>query len=123
MSNIVFHSRVVHWRKKDYDVYIGRPGPYGNPFREPQDGSRLEVIEKFQDWFLSDDPKAIVMRGKAEKELPGKILGCWCRPCLCHGDVIAAYVDSFSSTRGLMEGQGSSKPKIGGSNPPGCTKK
>jgi len=24
--------RIVHWKKEPYDVYIGRPGKWGNPY-------------------------------------------------------------------------------------------
>lgn len=93
---IEMHPRVVHFKKQLYDVYIGRPGPFGNPFPLQSEGERLVCIEQFEKWFLSDDSKAVEMRARALRELPGKILGCWCRPRICHGDVIARYVDENS---------------------------
>jgi hypothetical protein len=27
-------------------------------------------------------------------ELRGKVLGCWCKPAECHGDVLARYANS-----------------------------
>ena len=38
---------VVHCKKYSYDVYIGRPSKYGNPFEIGKDGNRTEVIKKF----------------------------------------------------------------------------
>lgn len=76
---------VVHYKKKPFDVYIGRPSPWGNPFRIGFDGGRKEVIAKFREWFLGQPE--LVARAKAE--LRGKVLGCWCYPFSCHGDVLA----------------------------------
>ncbi len=39
---------VVHCKRKTYDVYIGRPGKWGNPFEIGKDGNRAEVIEKYE---------------------------------------------------------------------------
>jgi hypothetical protein len=75
---------VVHCKKKYHDVYIGRPSKWGNPFVIGKDGSREEVIEKYRKWLLSN-PELL----EKVKELKGKILGCWCSPKRCHGDVLA----------------------------------
>lgn len=82
-------TKVIHCRAGPYDVYIGRPGPWGNPFPIGEHGTRAEVIEKYEAWFLSQ-PELIK---KAKEELRGKTLGCWCKPSACHGDVIAKYID------------------------------
>ena len=37
-------TRVVNCKKEPYDVYIGRPSKWGNPFKIGRDGSRQEVI-------------------------------------------------------------------------------
>ncbi|MHA2281538.1 MAG: DUF4326 domain-containing protein [Promethearchaeota archaeon] len=78
-------TRVVHCKRADYDVYIGRPSKWGNPFSLGKDGDRTEVIEKYKD-YLRSRPDLIE---DARKELRGKTLGCWCSPQLCHGDVLA----------------------------------
>ena len=84
---------VVHCKKHEYDVYIGRPGPWGNPFIEGKDGTRKHVIEKFRIWFLtSKDERAIWMRSNI-RTLSGKRLGCWCSPLPCHGNILAFYAD------------------------------
>lgn len=75
---------VVHCKKKYHDVYIGRPSKWGNPFVMGRDGTREEVIEKYRQLLLSN-PKLL----EEVKELKGKILGCWCSPKKCHGDVLA----------------------------------
>lgn len=76
---------VVHCKRDAYDVYIGRPGPWGNPFSIGKDGTRDEVVDKYAMWLL-EQPELVA---KAKKELKGKVLGCWCAPKLCHGDILA----------------------------------
>ena len=78
------HPLVVHCKRNEYDVYIGRPSKWGNPFMIGRDGSREEVIFKYLKW-LRNQPELI----KALPELKGKRLGCWCAPNSCHGDILA----------------------------------
>lgn len=82
---------VVHCQRETYDVYIGRPAPrhglagsiWANPFRIGPDGTREQVIAKYREWVVRQPH---LMRRLPE--LRGKILGCWCRPHACHGDVL-----------------------------------
>ena len=78
-------TNVVHCKRNQYDVYIGRPGPFGNPFKIGPDGTREEVVEKYAEWVLTQ-PELLA---KIRSELKEKVLGCWCAPKLCHGDIIA----------------------------------
>lgn len=82
-------TKVVHCKKEYYDVYIGRPSKYGNPFKIGKDGTREEVIEKYRDW-LHRNPN--LMR-EVKEELKDKVLGCWCKPDACHGDVLKELCD------------------------------
>lgn len=72
--------KVVHCKKEKYDVYIGRPSKWGNPFRIGVDGGREDVVRKYREWVRNQDLPF--------HELRGKILGCWCHPHPCHGDVL-----------------------------------
>ena len=63
-------------------VYIGRPSIWGNPFTIGKDGTREEVILKYDLWIATRPDLA----EKARKELRGKDLVCWCSPKPCHGD-------------------------------------
>lgn len=79
--------RVVHCKKEPFDVYIGRPSKWGNPFRVGEYGmNRGDVIEAFKNWLNA--PGQAVLLEAAKTELRGKILGCWCAPKPCHGDVL-----------------------------------
>lgn len=74
---------VVHLKKAEYDVYIGRPSKWGNPFEIGPDGTREQVIAKYRTW-IQTQPELM----SALHELQGKRLGCWCHPKACHGDVL-----------------------------------
>jgi hypothetical protein len=81
-------TRVVHIRKEPYDVYIGRPSKWGNPFKIGPDGTREDVIRKYHAWVLRQPHLMSSLH-----ELRGKRLGCFCKPQACHGDVLAALAD------------------------------
>jgi hypothetical protein len=83
------HKFVVHCKRTPHDVYIGRPSVWGNPFVVGRDGTRADVIRKYRDW-LNTQPRLIE---RAKRELKGKILGCWCAPAACHGDVLATIAN------------------------------
>lgn len=78
---------VVHCKKDLFDVYIGRPSKWGNPFVIGRDGTREQVIQKFES-YLKDSPHLI----KDLSELEGKTLGCYCSPLPCHGDVLVKFL-------------------------------
>jgi Domain of unknown function (DUF4326) len=93
-------TKVVNKDKDDnYDVYIGRGSPWGNPYavgfgaspgEAPND--RDEAIRKFK----YDFERNFLKKSKEEAlELKGKVLGCYCKPLACHGDVLAEYLNSL----------------------------
>lgn len=83
-------TKVVHCKKEPYDIYIGRPSEWGNPFISGVDGTRTEVIEKYRRHVM-ETPELV---GKLD-QLRGKTLGCWCRPLACHGDVLVAICENL----------------------------
>ncbi len=83
-------TRVVHCKREKHDIYIGRPGPWGNPFQIGEHGTREEVIALYERW-IRVNPKLLARLG----ELRGKILGCWCHPKPCHGDVLVKLVEEM----------------------------
>jgi hypothetical protein len=100
-------TAVVRIRRKnnhvlqDCEVYIGRQVNQGgwilpqskwhNPYKVGVDGTREQVIAKFEKYLLGNEKLM-----KSLPELKGKILGCWCKPKACHGDVLAKYANSIS---------------------------
>lgn len=87
---------VVNKDKVDaYDVYIGRGTVWGNPYQIGQDGDRDEVIRKFAYDFDRGFLKVHQDFEKHLSKIKGKVIACHCKPAACHGDVIAAYVNSL----------------------------
>lgn len=92
-------TRVVHHKKETCDVYIGRPSKWGNPFTHLPEvakkdnmtlvASRKEAIQKYKEWILTQ-PHLL----EALPELKGKVLGCWCKPQSCHGDVLVDLIEN-----------------------------
>jgi hypothetical protein len=82
--------KVVHCKRERYDIYIGRPSKWGNPFEIGRDGTREEVINKYSEW-IKTQPKLL----KDLPELKDKILGCWCYPKPCHGDILIKLFNEF----------------------------
>lgn len=89
-------TRVINKRSGEpYDVYIGRGSRWGNPYKIGRDGSREEVIAKYERYLLSS-PNLL----GALPTLKGKTLACWCKPdegfsgrILCHGQILAGLAD------------------------------
>lgn len=89
--------RVVNVRDEECTHYIGRGRGrdgwirtgLGNPFRLVAGDSqslkaRVQAIKSFQLWAL-EDPRVL----ERIRQLPeDAVLGCWCKPKPCHGDVI-----------------------------------
>lgn len=82
-------------------VYIGRGSKWGNP--HPVDApcaicdcrhTREEAIDLYRQHLLAS-PELLAALG----EVRGKVLGCWCKPQDCHGDVIAELADGGVPTQ------------------------
>lgn len=87
--------KLVHCKKAPYDVYIGRPSIWGNPFSHLDNtlakfkvASREEAILQYEKWIRSQ-PELMAKI----PELKNKILGCWCFPLRCHGEVLLKLID------------------------------
>lgn len=79
-----------------YDVFIGRPSKWGNPFKIGRDGNREAVIAKYKQWLTElYDGRYRPLFYEATTELSGKVLGCFCAPLRCHGDVIREVCNAY----------------------------
>ncbi len=103
------HERVVNARfrrkkrstgeKLQWDVYAGRgacpcssgvcehDGGWGNPY--PVHAHGAEAMTLYLD-YLATHPEVVA---RARRELPGKVLACWCAPAPCHAVVLARLAD------------------------------
>lgn len=77
--------------KNGYDVYIGRPGKWGNPFVLRDEVHRAALIAHYKKWLLTQPQLLADLH-----ELKGKRLGCYCAPRACHGDVLAELADALA---------------------------
>ena len=101
-------TKVVNILKEPCDVYIGRGSRWGNPFRMPADGTREQVIEKYEAW-LNGVIDVTIDKCKAAKvptnsptmeeimKLKGKKLGCFCAPLPCHGEVFIRMIEEHEN--------------------------
>jgi hypothetical protein len=85
-------GKVIHCKRARFDIYIGRPSKWGNPFVIGKHGTREDVIGKYEAWLMTR-PELVA----ALPELKGKVLGCWCAPQACHGDVLVRLATSIPS--------------------------
>jgi hypothetical protein len=98
---------VVHCKREDYDVYIGRglcpktgkKSIWYNPFSIGVDGSREDVIEKYKEYILNSSELMAKL-----PTLKDKRLGCWCvstpidyvrEEKYCHGEVLLELVENL----------------------------
>jgi len=100
-------TRVVNFKKEAHTFYIGRKRNnkfhFGNPFEmgKGRDGSRKEVIDKFERW-LDGDPGFKHIEPERRKYiltnlhlLKGETLGCFCKPLACHGDIYVKMLEEI----------------------------
>ena len=100
-------TTVVHCKRADYDVYIGRQKTgfhFGNPFGTKEDSlatvlvpTRTDAIESFDKWlsgeeFQNIEPERRQWILENLHLLKGKRLGCFCKPKSCHGDVYVKHI-------------------------------
>lgn len=86
------------------DVYIGRGSPFGSPFSHlscrsaEQVPTKEDAVDLYIDWFylkldgnneLRRHTDALMDRVIAGEDIK---LVCYCKPKLCHGDVIKEYL-------------------------------
>lgn len=92
-------TRIVHCKREKFDVYIGRPSKWGNPFSHKAGTGATDIVatrEKavlaYKQWITKGDGKHLL---KDLFELRGKTLGCWCKPLACHGDVLIELIKTL----------------------------
>lgn len=86
-----FSELVVHCKREKFDVYIGRPSIWGNPFSH-KPGTLARYKTETREESVSKYTEYLMTNYKLMEKLPllkGKILGCYCSPNLCHGHVLA----------------------------------
>jgi Domain of unknown function (DUF4326) len=97
-------TKVVHCKKEKYDIYIGRPSPFGNPWSHKSGNiaqftvtTRKEAIDNFEKWIRGTGFVEVLQDQRQYiwnhlYELKDKTLGCWCSPAPCHGQVLIKII-------------------------------
>jgi hypothetical protein len=94
MVKVVNIKKCKDFGMQDGDVYIGRYNPrfgaskWGNPFTI---GSRKTMIERYDAYLHSSELIADI-----HELADAKRLGCWCKPQMCHGDILKKYIDEWN---------------------------
>ena len=86
-------------KPKDNYVYIGRGSKWGNPFKIGTDGSREQVIGKYEEWIRTQ-PDLL----NSLHELRNKILGCYCVPLSCHGNILIELIEELDRNGEINKG-------------------
>ena len=92
------------WQKVSNHLYIGRnmnfyvkgttASKWQNPFSfKKQNFSVEESLEKYEQHIRSSNLIHEV------HELEGKVLGCWCKPNKCHGDVLIKLLEESKQSK------------------------
>ena len=84
-----------HAEKGVKGVWIMRPAALGNPFKIGRDGTRLQVIAKFERHARADARMKYLISQLREDD----ILICCCKPAACHGDVIVKLWEELREGR------------------------
>lgn len=81
-------TKVVNIKYDEFTIKICRPSKWGNPFIIGEDGRRKEVLEKYRKYLWGN--KELMSNIMS---LDGEILGCFCKPKACHGDIIIETIE------------------------------
>jgi len=114
-------TKVVRIRRKGTeivqgcDVYIGRrcrlggwdldQSKWNNPFTVKECGSVEEACRRYEE-HLRSKPELL----QQLPELRGKTLGCWCKPNMCHGDVLVKLLNEYCPVQGEPPVQSTDQP-------------
>jgi hypothetical protein len=103
------------WCASSSHVYIGRRGvvfinkvrfpdrdsTWANPFKVGKGCSREESIAKYEAHIRGRLAKEEGLRADL-RGLRGKVLGCWCKPLACHGDILLRLLAEEEPEHGEM---------------------
>jgi ribonuclease HI len=87
------YENLVEWTKNKNHIYIGCnisryvqgavASKWKNPYREKKNVETYESLQKYEEYIKNNKNLYSCL-----DELDGKILGCWCKPKPCHGDIL-----------------------------------
>lgn len=103
------YDNLEEWMKDPQNIYIGRKGIvfiaqddgskkrfppnnsyWANPFKVDKNSTREDIVLKYKNYITE---KLDHDGWDKLNELRGKKLGCWCKPDICHGDILLNLLD------------------------------
>jgi len=92
------YKDLKEWCDDPNNLYIGRRGivfidgerypkidsPWANPYKIDKDNNREDVLKEYEEYIKNK----INLTDLNLNDLKGKVLGCWCHPEKCHGDIL-----------------------------------
>ena len=92
-------------------VYIGRTcaglegSVLGNPFKRRAGQTPGSTLDDYRAWLRDEWKRAGAVRRELERladlaEQGNLVLGCWCKPDPCHGDVVKEAIEGILRQRG-----------------------
>lgn len=95
MAATASSTRVVNYRKEEFDVLITRLSQWGNPWMVGWSCDRPTAIANYRRWILTQPRLLAQLPG-----LRGKRLGCVCRKGQqCHGEVLIELINLLETPR------------------------
>ena len=99
------YSTLSDWMENPQHEYIGRAGVvfinkerfpkkasmWANPFTVKTEG-RDKCLELYEEWVREKIKKEGI---EDIKKLKNKVLGCWCKPEKCHGDILIKILNEI----------------------------
>ena len=90
-------SRRRGWKMPPNTVKVARPGKWGNPYKIGLDGSRDDIVYRFEQMLLLRLQDAD-FRQELD-QLRGKNLACWCKLTQpCHADILLLYANKWGGS-------------------------
>ena len=81
----------------EYDIYVGRPNKWGNPYShldkslaEYKVESVDDALKKYEEYLLNNKKLFDSL-----SELKYKKIACWCKTKKCHAYILKKYVDKL----------------------------
>ena len=117
------YNTIQEWMNHPNHEYIGRRGIvfinkerfpkqdsiWANPFKIGRDGTRDDVLCKYEkllrDKLYTNDVNKATTYKQDLLKLDGKILGCWCKPEPCHGDVLLKLIEELKQEQNQKQKQ------------------
>lgn len=86
------YNNFEDWGANPNHLYIGRnmcayvPGTIGSKWKNPFSLKQFTLEDSLKKY--EDHVRNTPLLYNSLHELDGKVLGCWCKPSQCHGDVL-----------------------------------